>query len=184
MSAGNLTEREIKLGGPGLAASLTDAKYQTLSFRHRGAFATLTAPSTSANGPKRSCLEYHRPHGVLYYIEKQSLSDVAKLETGYGLAEVEVKLYKSEKVVAVAFVSKPSLMLAQPLPPTQRYLDLMISGACEHDLCPKYIAFLRSLDRHEGLALGNEYFATPSVLYANIAIGLLSITSLYIFLRK
>jgi len=68
-------------------------------------------------------------------------------------------------ISATAFVSRPMLRLRSPVAPTDRYLELVQTGAREHGLCPEYVAWLASVPSVSRSGLPPEYFDTgPNVV--------------------
>ena len=182
MSTQKLAERGIMPKASGIAAFAVSQQYQRISFCHRGAFASLAA-SSSQQEEKGNALGFQPAHGVLYELSKKDLHTLERAETGYTTVKLKIQLYDTSKCEAYAFVSKPSLTLKGPLNPTRRYLDLLVTGACEHSLQPDYITWLKALQPHEKGPLGPEYFETPSALYANLAVGLGAVVFLYLCLH-
>lgn len=170
MSTMSLAKTGVQGDTKGQAAIVISRQHQRLAFCHRGGFATLLDSATFSNIQDQDRLSNSKAHGVLYSISEQHMSALRSRETGYRLVQVEVELYDSTKCSARAFISKPSLMVNMPLRPTKRYLDLMISGASEHCISSDYMTWLQGVEVHQGGGLGKEYFDTPSVLYANIAV--------------
>lgn len=180
LSHQRMLDRGIPITLPGQPAVVISDL--SLSFSHRGAFATLT--KDAAKDSHSSCtLTYTNPHGVFYYLSKQDLDHLSGLETGYKLVQLEIELYNERILTASTFVSRPALRLQSPLPPTARYLDLMITGARQHHLSVEYIAWLKGIQPHKGGPLGEEYFKTPSVAYTNTAFILLGLAAMYICLQ-
>ncbi len=71
----------------------------------------------------------------------------------------------SAVISATAFVSRPMLRLRSPVAPTDRYLELVQTGAREHGLCPEYVAWLASVPSVSRSGLPPEYFDTgPNVV--------------------
>ena len=185
MSTQKLAERGIQPMSSGEAAIVTSQQYRRISFCHRGAFASLTDGTQCLNQEesKGSDLTYQPAHGVLYKIRKRDLRVLESVETGYSTVVLQVQLYDTSNWEAYAFVSKASLTLKDSLNPTKRYLDLLVTGACEHSLNSEYIHWLQKLQPHETGPLGSEYFDTPSVFYANLAVFFGAAVFLYSFLR-
>lgn len=71
-------------------------------------------------------------------------------------------------VIATAFVSKPMLRLRLAVPPTDRYLSLLQSGAREQGICRAYCDWLANVPSVSRSGLPAEYFDTPSGLVANL----------------
>lgn len=71
-------------------------------------------------------------------------------------------------VIATAFVSKPMLRLRLAVPPTDRYLSLLQSGAREQGICRAYCEWLANVPSVSRSGLPAEYFDTPSGLVANL----------------
>lgn len=183
MSAHRLSERGVHIAEPGQPAIVCCPCYQRLSFCHRGGFATLINSQKSGEQLQHKDLTCSKTHGVLYKIGEQDFKKLAGSETGYGTVFLEVELYNSARTIAAAFVSRPALMLSKPLPPTRKYLNLILSGALEHALCPEYVTWLEGVRPHEGGPLGEEYFETPSTLYANLATALLAFVAGVLYLK-
>lgn len=177
MSKQILAQRDIQATEPSQAAILSNPDLR-LTFSHRGGFATLReAGSTVFRN------EYRQVHGVLMDLSAKELQVLAKAETGYTLRKVLVQTYRGEHKEASAFFSKPSLLLKNEVPPTKRYLSLLQSGAAQQQLAKEYQDWLNSIKATVGGPLGPEYFETPSVIYANVALGVLVSFSLLVGLQ-
>lgn len=104
-----------------------------------------------------------QPHGMLYLLSEAHLAALTQRETGYKLTAMEVTPYESENtMVAAVFISQRLLRLPRPVPPTQRYLDLMLTGARSCDLLNSYIQRLEAMPTAKSSGLPPEYFDTPS----------------------
>ena len=87
---------------------------------------------------------------------------VSMMATGDVSASI---VLDSAMISATAFVSRPMLRLRSPVAPTDRYLELMQTGAREHGLCPEYVARLASVPSVSRSGLPPEYFDTgPDVV--------------------
>ena len=69
-------------------------------------------------------------------------------------------------MTATAFVSRPGLQLRHPVPPTERYLELLQAGAQEHGLDPEYVAWLATVPSTDRTGLPPEYFDIESSVVA------------------
>ncbi len=166
-----------------------------LSFQHRGGFATIQIDETAedqrtrpaalrdagaeqsqqggaieADAVAAAACRIRQPHGVLYVLTKAQLEVLKRNETGYRLASLDVVPYDgSDTVNANVFVSQRSLQLRQPVPPTQRYLNLIISGAKFCGLSDSYVQQLLAVPTARPGGLPQEYFDTPSSALASAA---------------
>ena len=167
-----------------------------LSFCHGGGFATVDyASHTAVSNPSVSrCVDaagftaaqqpiadadaaselcsIAQPHGMLYSVSDAQLAELSKRETGYRLAVIPVTPYGVATAVdAHVFVSSCMLRLRKPVPPTQRYLDLILSGARSWQLSEAYIGQLESVPIAKPGGLTAEYFDTPSASVAAAAVA-------------
>jgi len=122
-------------------------------------------------------------HGVLYSLSSESeLEALAEREGGYCLRRVEVRVVslgddddddgggggggcggqRALLLEAFAFVSSPGLRLRLPLPPRERYLDKMRSGARAAGLDGRYRAWLEEVPSAAEGSLDGRYQATPA----------------------
>lgn len=135
-------------------------------------------PSFSASSGPCFCSP---AHGVLYALSSESdLEALSEREGGYSLRKVEVRVSGSGGggsggvgavapgdskralllLEASAFVSSPGLRLRSPLPPRERYLEKMRSGARAAGLDEGYRAWLERVPSAEDL--DGRYQATPA----------------------
>ena len=167
-----------------------------LSFCHRGGFATVDyAGQTAASNPPVShdgdaadrtagqhlvanahavseLCSVAQPHGMLYSVSNTQLTKLSKRETGYRLAVIPVTPYgEAISIDAHVFVSRRMLRLRRPVPPTQRYLDLILSGARSWELSDAYISQLEQVPAARPGGLPAEYFDTPSAVVAGAAVA-------------
>lgn len=146
-----------------------------LSFSHRGGYATLRqlgARPPPAPGPAAGPA-WCQPHGVLHTLTPADLQRLAAREVGYRQVAIPVCTYAGQAVpAALVFVSSPLLRLYRPVPPTQRYLDLLLEGACHHGLDPSYIAWSEGLEAAPPGPLDGRYDACPADSLAKLmAVG-------------
>lgn len=158
MSSRTLLRRSIK---PVSAEPARADTSLTLSFRHRGGYATVL----DARAEKEE-LEYPGPHGVLYTLGYDDFAELAARETGYGVSSIEVATYRGMRVAAKVFKSQRLLLLNQCLAPRQRYLSLMQAGAAEHGLCKQYRDWLSRVPANDNAPLDAQYYDTPSEILA------------------
>jgi hypothetical protein len=144
-----------------------------LSFCHRGGYATLL--DTASAKPSQLVHCYTSPHGVILTLKsQQDLEKLKAREVGYSLLPIVIDIavnsmhHPSPSSSCLAFLSNPSLVLYQSVPPTQRYIDILISGARYHGLDEGYVEWLESVDRHNGGPLPSEYDACPAQSIAQI----------------
>ena len=84
-------------------------------------------------------------------------------------------------VLASVFVSRPMLRLRNPVPPTDRYLEMLRAGARVHGLDPVYSDWLASVPSVGRSGLPPEYFNTESNVLAQgfLALVVLAIMCLF-----
>lgn len=82
--------------------------------------------------------------GVLFELTDTQLERLGRFEAGYKLEHVTVQL-GSEPLPAVTFVAEDA-EIRSGLRPTRAYIDLLIAGACEHDLTEEHVRRLRSIE--------------------------------------
>lgn len=142
-----------------------------LSFCHRGGYATLL--NTISAKPSQLVHSYKSPHGVILTLQsQQDLDKLKSREVGYNLLPIDIDIDHDNDSYSMhhpspppssclAFISNPSLVLYQSVSPTQRYIDLLISGARHHGLDEGYVEWLESVERHSnsGGPLPSEYDA-------------------------
>jgi hypothetical protein len=95
---------------------------------------------------------------------KGSVSAAENLASAASTSET---VSQDRTVLAKAFVSRPMLQLRTPVPPTERYLELLRAGAGEHGLDPAYVAWLASVPSVDRSGLPPEYFDTKSNVVAH-----------------
>jgi hypothetical protein len=173
LASATLARRGIAPAPPSTVAQVTDP-HTALVFVHRGGYATLATaaagvaeapwqwlklppPSTAADG-----LVFWRPYGVVYELTEVQLEAIAVKEIGYRQTEVAVTA-EGQEVTAVAFLSSPWTQLRRPVAPTQRYRDLILSGARERGLPEEYVGWLDGVAVVAPSALGTAaYSDTPA----------------------
>lgn len=137
-----------------------------ISFQHRAAFATLV--KTQGFVDTELCIS--RPYGVVHRLTLADLQKVQEREVGYKLYRLkDVHLLDSnETVECQTFMSTSWMILPQPMPPTDRYKSLIISGCLENDIAGlggfAYVEWLRRVPSVEPreLSLDYRYSDTPS----------------------
>lgn len=156
MSPKVLVRRRIggtSLADQGLPARVDDPS-TVLSFSHRSGFATLLTDGavkdvwrwTQIDGSFSKNLSYLQPHGVLYSISSDDVAVIEKFEVGYKKIEIQIKPYNSnETIPAVAFVSREEMLLRRPVPPTARYVQLLLDGARKNNLQSEYVDWLEQV---------------------------------------
>ncbi len=175
MSSRKLLERGVTPLEPGRPVTIPG---RTISFSHRGGFATLLDPDEDSKAllrprpsrDRRQLLEIEC-HGVMYSLAERDMRLLAGAETGYRRSRVEIETYEGRLLEAEAFVSQPSLVLKTAVPPTERYLSLMRRGAAEHGLSCEYQSWLDMVLPWDGASDSELRFDTPSALYANIGLA-------------
>lgn len=185
MSSLKLAERGIQPCSGPVAAQIVD-KDVCITFRHRGGFATLVSEERSslAMDCRDEPMTYSMPHGVLFELSGSHLRKLSRVETGYTQRLIVVRTYREVVLEAYAFMSKPSLRLPQSVPPTKRYLELLRRGAAENNLDLEYQQWLQRIPSVDRGPLGEEYFDTPSALYANIGLAALFAACSILVLRQ
>lgn len=127
-----------------------------IAFQHRGGFATLLVNnheqnSKMRNGKDDNSLVYCQPYGVLYTVTDHQLKALETFEIGYCIKEMRVKILDSMSnetdiyVTACVFVSTGWTMLHKPMPPTERYRNILLQGATEHHLPAHYLHWLSKI---------------------------------------
>lgn len=84
-------------------------------------------------------------HGVLHLLTEEDFDQLDKIEIHYSRRFVQAKLYDGTYVDSYAYIIDPAKMgsIQPPDHPTERYLDVIISG-CEHyGVNIDYITWLR-----------------------------------------
>lgn len=177
----------------------------TLTFQHRGGFATIdwephvvaanpqvpklhdaVCPdardrpnAAAANAAAKTACSISRPHGMLYLLTQGQLAALAARETGYRVATMPVRPYSGgETVAAKVFVSQRMLQLRRPVPPTRRYLDLIIDGTRSCRLSEEYVRQLKAVPTAPPGGLPAEYFDTPSSAFAFAAVAAVTILAI------
>ena len=101
-----------------------------ISFQHRSAFATLI----KTRGPVREDLCISNPFGVVHQLTLEDFRKVQEREVGYKICRLKnvCLLETGEKVDCETFVSLKWMLLPHPMPPTNRYKSLLLSGSIEN----------------------------------------------------
>ena len=175
-----------------------------LAFAHRGGYATLLPlaryqqilrQETPRSSSHTHTYWYKQPYGVVYYLTKEQIAKIAEKEIGYRRQFIAVSLLTpppttvptktNEKLDAVVFVSSPlQLLRGGSLPPSERYRNVMVQGAMQHNLNDDYIAWLASLpviSSPADIGLNPAYSNTLSSLLAKTLIGLFVAFSVLVF---
>lgn len=162
-----------------------------LSFQHRGGYATLTRRDHQESDiVVFGASELHadesvvwQPHGKLYELSSSDLAALSAAETGYTLRPIQVTPYGSlQSEQATAFFTRPPFRLSRPLPPTERYLRLIVDGARSGGIEKQYLDRLSSFQTAPHGGLSAEYFDTPSSGLAAVFVAavLTSVVALWI----
>ncbi|CAM9599113.1 unnamed protein product [Scytosiphon promiscuus] len=145
-------------------------------FCHRAGYATLVQKP----GPPQTWKASPGAHGVLHAISADDLNTIAASENGYRKRLVEVATTTGEKDIAVCFVSNPSQTLPTSVPPTSRYLALLLEGAMYHGVNEAYTSWLAGLPsvppEHE--ATSRERINTPSKRALDATLAVLAVATL------
>lgn len=136
-----------------------------ISFQHRAAFATLV----KTKEPVDTKLCVSKPYGIVNRMTYDDFRKIQKREIGYKICSLNnvCLLNTGEMVDCVVFVSSSWLLLSQPMPPTHRYKDLLVSGCVENRL-DKYggSAYMEWLQKVPSVELKEvsslRYSQTPS----------------------
>ncbi|PRW59353.1 2 -5 RNA ligase [Chlorella sorokiniana] len=113
-----------------------------LAFTHRGGMGNLVQLAPGEPGPAG----LGAVHGVLHRLSAADYGRLCCMEHEYRPVEVAVQPYGSDAPVpAVAFVSPQERLIADGLPPPQRYLQLLQEGSTHWQLDPVYTAWLGGL---------------------------------------
>jgi hypothetical protein len=151
-----LTEVEYVEEGPENDSSKRNLKQKWWQWR----WLQLSGPSEnqlSSTGnayPNITNLVYWQPYGMLYELSQEQLQRIEAKEIGYQRKSIHVTPCSTTDVPssnrsnikttvdAVVFVSAPYMTLRYPVAPTQRYRDLILQGAIEHNLPESFIDWL------------------------------------------
>ncbi|KAK9824440.1 hypothetical protein WJX72_010266 [[Myrmecia] bisecta] len=113
-----------------------------LRFNHRGAMGNIMPLREGEEDPSGT----GGVHGVLHRLHNEDFATLTNMEHEYWPLEIEVQRYGGQPPVrAVAFVSPPDRLIADGLPPPDRYLKLLQAGATEWELDAAYTAWLHGL---------------------------------------
>lgn len=109
-------------------------------FRHEGGMGNIEPASTAGDSVA----------GVVHECEDEHLALLDAAEAyGHGYDRIEVTVQtEAGSVQAIAYVGIPSF-LDERCRPTQRYLNILINGACNAGLDPKYVEGLRQHPVHQ-----------------------------------
>lgn len=143
-----------------------------LEFNHRGGFGNLVALRDGERAPSGLTAV----HGVVHRLRPSDFATLTNMEHEYWPMQLEADVYDRHgggKIPCVAFCSPPERTIADGLPPTDRYLSLLQSGAREWPLLESYCDWLDSIqtvasnmrgDRHYRSAVdGSKMAAWPKI---------------------
>ena len=101
-------------------------------------------------------------HGVAFCMTKESNEELDRTESGYDKKEVTLQGYDERVITAFLYVNKPHIKLApQDIPPSARYLGILVKGATAAGLNEDYI---KNLSQHEVYQPSDETLAARSAL--------------------
>lgn len=138
-----------------------------LPYREPG-FATVE-PLRDGARPCHGVAHLMTPTQWEYYKESEGATGLS--DTGYAAVEVQLETYDGRKLTGYTLMTQPkSLQIFKGVEalPSQRYLDLLRTGAVEHGLEPDYVAYLNALQPYEPHGLGGKIgrFITGVIAYS------------------
>ncbi|WPT16959.1 hypothetical protein PSENEW3_00004965 [Picochlorum sp. SENEW3] len=122
-----------------------------LAFAHRGAYATLLRRDSGKEC--HSTLRFSRPYGVVYELSIEDFEKIAEREIGYEARDIQAP------VLTKAFFSSFWTTLPDPMPPTHRYMSILVEGALEHGLNEEYIEWLKQVPSVETKCLADPRYS-------------------------
>ncbi|KAI8103233.1 hypothetical protein M9435_004574 [Picochlorum sp. BPE23] len=142
-----------------------------LAFAHRGAYATLLRRDSGKEC--HSTLRFSRPYGVVYELSIEDFEKIAEKEIGYETRDIQVYplfhsgngceetcgLNSEAPVLTKAFFSSFWTTLPDPMPPTHRYMSVLVEGALEHGLNEEYIEWLKQVPSVETKCLADPRYS-------------------------
>eukprot|EP01084_Bolivina_argentea_P297357 512265_1 len=160
------TKRNIKPIGKKLRGKLIGWK---LRFDHRGGFANVIKVNRNDKNHNFKSFIHNKQsevHGVLMQLHCNDLIKLARMEHGYELYEVSVKLYVKDicdampsSIQAVAFKTRYCFQTKiSNLWPTTRYIGLIRRGAEQMNLNKDYRNWLDMIQSINGKDRGKEYY--------------------------
>ena len=123
---------------------------------------TLATVRVSTYPPTAACASTATTYDSNSSVEGSALL----VERVASTAQVSDATSQDQAVTATAFVSRPGLQLRHPVPPTERYLELLQAGAQEHGLDPEYVAWLATVPSTDRTGLPPAYVDTQSNVVA------------------
>jgi len=87
--------------------------------------------------------------GVLYKVDTEELSKLDRVEGGYQRLTMQVLTNEEDFIESEVYIS---MKLTTDLTPYDWYKDLIISGACEHELPRDYLKYLKQLPSRPDLS--------------------------------
>ena len=195
LSAATLGRRGVTIAPLRTQIARVSSDTTALVFAHRGGYATLAERDDSTTWPWRwlflsanDGLVFMKPYGVLYEVTHQQLEAIKAKEIGYELKTIAIDVIISDgdgdttestsntrTTKAVAFISSPWMVVRRPLPPSQRYRDLLLKGAKENNLPDEFSTWLHHLPAVSQAGLGAaEYEDTATATMVRV-IGVLAV---------
>lgn len=143
-----------------------------LPYREPG-FATIEPLDAAYPGsrPVHGVAHLMTPTEWEYY--KESEGAVGQSDQGYGVIEVDMEAYDGRKLKAYTLMTQPKSIASlrgEFALPSKRYLNLLRTGAAEHNLDPDYQKYLNDMAHYEPHGVGGKI---GSVLMGAWAFGLL-----------
>eukprot|EP01062_Namystynia_karyoxenos_P036202 TRINITY_DN26369_c1_g1_i1.p1 TRINITY_DN26369_c1_g1~~TRINITY_DN26369_c1_g1_i1.p1 ORF type:complete len:265 (+),score=63.31 TRINITY_DN26369_c1_g1_i1:66-860(+) len=121
-----------------------------LAFNHAGGMGNVLRA-----GPTANC------HGVLHRLRPADFDKLADMECDYEMRCVPVEAYDGRIIHAEVFVSPPDKCCRDGLPPPDRYVRLIATGAAEWGLDVEHVRWLQSMPTCNSSQRGREYYTNP-----------------------
>lgn len=104
-----------------------------------------------------------KPYGVVYQLTSEDFLKIEQREIGYILRRLEdvLLLDNGETIACSAFVSSTWNLLPRPMPPTNRYKNLLITGCIENRIDilggSHYVKWLQNVPTIEPKLLSQDH---------------------------
>ena len=100
-------------------------------------------------------------HGVAFCMTKESGEELDRTEVGYDKKQVKLEAYDGRVISAFLYVNKPHKVSAEEIPPSARYLGVLVKGAKAAGLNEAYI---QKLSEHKVYEPSEETLAMRKAL--------------------
>ena len=87
-------------------------------------------------------------HGVLHKCTEDEMKELDKIEMVYQRIPSKAKMYDGT-IIDCTVYGDPAGKIdhSNDMPPTERYIDIMVEGASQHGVKPEYIESLKKLTK-------------------------------------